>query len=215
MLTLYTYWRSSAAYRVRIALHLKGLDCEARPVHLMRAGGEQYADAYRAVNPQARVPTLVHDGRIVTQSLAILEYLDETFPDAPLLPSDPAGRARVRSLAHIIACDVQPLQNISVTQYLQRVCGLDDTRLRAWYVEWITRGLTALEARLAGESGTGRYSHGIRPTLADCCLVPQCYSSRRFGVDVAEFPTIARIEQACNEIEAFRAAAPENQPDRE
>ncbi|MGB8328002.1 MAG: maleylacetoacetate isomerase [Steroidobacteraceae bacterium] len=215
MLTLYTYWRSSAAYRVRIALNLKGLDYETRPVHLMRAGGEQHADAYRAVNPQARVPTLVHDGRIVTQSLAILEYLDEIFPAAPLLPTDAAGRARVRSLAHIIASDVQPLQNVSVTQYLQRVCGLDDAQLRAWYLEWITRGLTAIEVRLAGESATGRYSHGIRPTLADCCLVPQCYSSRRFGVDVAQFPTVARIEQACNEIEAFRAAAPENQPDRE
>jgi maleylacetoacetate isomerase len=215
MVTLYTYWRSSAAYRARIALNLKGLEYTPKFVHLLRGGGEQFGPEYRAVNPQSRVPTLIDDGVTITQSLAIIEYLDERFREPPLLPRDPHGRARVRSLAQIIVCDVQPLQNTSVTRYLRSTLELDDAQVSAWLREWIGRGLDALEQRLATESGTGTFCHGDTPTLAECCLVPQCYASRRFGVDPGGYPTIARIEARCNALEAFTRAAPERQPDAE
>jgi maleylacetoacetate isomerase len=215
MLTLFTYWRSSAAYRARIALNLKGLDYTPKFVHLLRDGGEQFGPEYRAVNPQSRVPALIHEGVTLTQSLAIIEYLDERFPQPALLPADPLGRARVRSLAHIIVSDVQPLQNTSVTRYLRATLGLDDAQVAAWLREWICRGLDALEQRLSTGSDTGTFSHGDTPTLVECCLVPQCYASRRFGVDPGGYPTIARIEAACNALEAFARAAPERQPDAE
>ena len=215
MLTLYTYWRSSAAYRVRIAFGLKGVEYEPRFVHLLREGGEQYSPEYRALNPQSRVPTLVHDGVTITQSLAIIEYLDEIHPNPPLLPLDEAGRARVRSLAQVIVSDVQPLQNTSVTRYLRGPLGLTDEQLAAWLAEWIGRGMGALEARLARDRETGEFCHGPTPTMADCCLVPQCYSARRFGVDPKQFPTITRIEAACAALPGFAGAAPEQQPDAE
>jgi maleylacetoacetate isomerase len=215
MVTLYTYWRSSAAYRARIALNLKGLDYTPKFVHLLRNGGEQFGPEYRAINPQSRVPTLIHDGVTITQSLAIIEYLEERFPGPALLPGDPLGRARVRSLAQIIVSDMQPLQNTSVTRYLRATLGLDDARVAAWLREWIGRGLDALEQSLATGSDTGTFCHGDTPTLADCCLVPQCYASRRFGVDPGGYPTIARIETAANTLEAFARAAPERQPDAE
>lgn len=215
MLTLHTYHRSSAAYRVRIALALKGLPWTPAGVNLVRGGGEQHGQAYRRLNPQGRVPLLVDGDLALSQSLAIIEYLDEVHPVPALLPPDAAGRARVRSLAQLIACDIQPLQNISVTRYLARELQLGDEAVRAWQIHWISTGLAALERRLAAEPGTGRFMHGDTPTLADCCLVPQCYASRRFGVDTAAFPTLAAIEQRCLELAAFQAAAPERQPDAE
>ncbi|MGQ0836296.1 MAG: maleylacetoacetate isomerase [Gammaproteobacteria bacterium] len=214
-MTLYTYWRSSASYRVRIALNLKGVEYEPRFVHLMRDGGEQFAPEYRALNPQSRVPTLVHDAIVVTQSLAIIEYLDERFPKPPLLPADPAGRARVRSLAQLVTSDIQPLQNASVTRYLRSSLAMTDEQIAAWMREWIGRGFAALEQRLAREPETAAFCHGEHPTLADCCLVPQCYTARRFGVDPAEFPAIARIDATCSAVPAFGRAAPERQPDAE
>jgi maleylacetoacetate isomerase len=215
MVILYTYWRSSAAFRARIALNLKGIRYEPKFVHLMRGGGEQHSAEYRAVNPQGRVPVLVHEGRTIVQSMAILEYLEETFPQPALLPADPAARARVRSIAQIIVSDVQPLQNTSVTQYLADVLRLDEAARAAWLKEWITRGMAAVEQLLAESAATGRFCHGDAPTLADCCLFPQVYSSRRFGVDPAQFPRVSRIAAECQSIQAFVEASPESQPDRE
>lgn len=212
---LYTYFRSSAAYRVRIACELKGLQPELRFVHLVKGGGHQHSLEYRALNPQGRVPFLIDGDLRLGQSLAIVEYLDETHPEPPLLPRDAAGRARVRSIALALAADVQPLQNLSVTQYLEKQFGADQARREAWVVHWITSGLTALETTLAREPATGRFCHGDAPTLADCCLVPQLFAARRFGVDPAGFPTLARIEAACQALPAFFRAAPAQQPDAE
>lgn len=211
MLTLYSYWRSSASYRVRIALSLKGLQYETRGVDLLR---DAHLDpSYREVNPEARVPALVHDGRVISQSLAIIEYLEELYPQPPLLPQDPAGRARVRGLAQIIASEISPLQNLGVRQYLKAELGFDEQRVSQWCAQWIAKGFAALETRLAREPQTGAFSHGDAPTMADCVLVPQCYAARRFGVDVAQYPNIARIEAVCLHLEEFRRAAPEMQPD--
>jgi maleylacetoacetate isomerase len=215
MITLHTYHRSSASYRVRIALAIKGLPWTPAYVHLVRGGGEQHGEAFRDLNPQGRVPTLLDGDVVLTQSLAIMEYLDEVHPEPPLLPADAAGRARVRSLAQLIACDIQPLQNLSVTRYLHRELGCDDGRIRAWQVHWISLGLAALERRLEVEGDTGRFMHGDVPTIADCCLVPQCYAARRFGVDPAAYPTLAAIERRCLELPAFAVAAPERQGDFE
>jgi maleylacetoacetate isomerase/maleylpyruvate isomerase len=215
MLRLYTYWRSSAAWRVRIALNLKGLQYESTPVHLLRGGGEQFGAQYRELNPQSRVPTLVDGEQILTQSLAIIEYLDEQVPLPALLPAGAAARARVRSLAQLVACEIQPLQNVATTQYLRRELHCTDEQIAAWYREWIGRGLAALEARLKRDAATGRFCHGDAPTMADCCLVPQWYAAKLRGIDVGGYPTIARIESACRELDAFRRAAPEQQPDRE
>ena len=210
---LYTYWRSSAAYRVRIALNLKGVAAEQVPVHLVRDGGEQYGDTYRGINPQSRVPALEDGGRVLTQSLAILEYLEETHPEPPLLPPDPAGRARVRALAQIVACDIHPLNNLRVLRYLKREAGLDDAARDAWYRHWIADGFAAMEALLAGSPETGRFCHGDAPTLADACLVPQVYNARRYACDLAPYPTLTRVEAACLALPAFQRATPEAQPD--
>jgi maleylacetoacetate isomerase len=212
-LHLYSFWRSSASYRVRIALEMKGLRYDYRAVDLLKSGGEQNQPAYRAVNPQGRVPSLEVDGYVLTQSMAILEYLEEAHPAPALLPEDVFGRARVRSLANIVACDIQPLQNTSVTQYLQGRLGLDDAAVKSWLQEWIGRGLAAFEACLERDRATSRFCHGDQPTLADVCLVPQCYTAARFGVDVARYPTIARINARCRELKEFQRAAPEEQPD--
>jgi maleylacetoacetate isomerase len=216
VLKLYSYWRSSAAYRVRIALHLKGLAFEVVPVHLMRGGGEQFSAAYRALNPQSRVPTLEVDGRVITQSMSIMEWIEEMYPSGSrLLPADPFARARVRSLAQIIVADVQPLQNSSVVRYLREQHQWSEQGTGVWLKEWIGRGLTALEERLQNEPGTGRFCQGDVPSIADACLVPQCYASRRFGVDPEAYPRIHAIERECLALDAFRSAAPDAQPDRD
>lgn len=213
---LYTYFRSSAAYRVRIALNLKGLAYEAVPVHLLRGGGEQLQPAYRAVNPAAMLPALEDDsGAALTQSLAIIEYLDEIHPAVPLLPPGPRGRARVRALALTVACDIHPLGNLRVLKYLVHELKAPDDAKAAWSRHWITEGFDALETMLAASPDTGRFCHGDTPTLADCCLVPQVFNALRFEVDMARFPTISRIHAACSELEAFSAAHPSKQPDSE
>ena len=215
MLTLHTYHRSSATYRVRIALGLKQLPWSPAYVHLIRNGGEQNTTAFRRLNPQGRVPLLVDGDAVLSQSLAIIEYLEDTHPQPPLLPADPLGRARVRSLAQLIACDIQPLQNTSTTRYLKRDLGSSDAQIAAWQVHWISVGLAALEQRLSDDAVPGSFAHGDTPGLADCCIVPQCYAARRFGVEPSAYPRIAAIEQACLALPAFRLAAPEMQPDAE
>lgn len=213
---LYTYFRSSAAYRVRIALNLKGLQYEAVPVHLLRGGGEQLQAAYRTVNPAALLPALeIDDGATLTQSMAIIEYLDETHPAVPLLPADPLGRARARALALTVACDIHPLGNLRVLKYLVHELKVSDDAKAAWSRHWIGEGFAALEAMLANAPSTGRYCHGDTPTLADCCLVPQVFNALRFEVDMTRFPTIARIHAACSELDAFSDAHPSKQPDTE
>ena len=212
---LYGFFRSSAAYRVRIALNLKGLAYDAAPVHLSRGGGEQKAPAYRKVNPQALVPALEDGGLTLTQSLAIIEYLEETHPSPPLLPKTPAARARVRALALAIACEIHPLNNLRVLNYLSGPLKLDEDVRRTWYHHWIAEGLQPLEAMLAGSSETGKFCHGDAPGMADCCLVPQLANARRFKCDVSPYPTLLAIEKNCQALEAFQRAAPERQPDAE
>lgn len=212
---LYTYFRSSAAYRVRIALNLKGLPYEAAPVHLLRNGGEQLAAGYRAINPSALLPALEDDGKVMHQSLAIIEYLEETHPQVALLPADPVGRARVRALALTVACDTHPLTNLRVLKHLTGPLGLSEADKLAWYRHWLGEGMAMLEAHLANDSATGRFCHGDTPTLADCCLVPQVFNANRFELDMTPYPTIARIHAACAELPAFQAAHPSQQPDAE
>lgn len=209
---LYGYWRSSSAYRVRIALALKGLEVEHVPVHLVRDGGEQHRADYRALNPQARVPTLVDGEVVITQSNAICEYLEETHPDPALLPTDAAGRARVRSLVQIVGSDVQPLQNLAVLAYLTGELGHDEDTKLAWIRRWVGEGLAAFEQRL-DDGASGAYCHGDAPGLADCFLVPQVYNAERFGCDLSAAPLLTAIVARCREHPAFRAAAPEAQPD--
>ncbi len=205
---LYSYWRSSCSWRVRIALNLKGLAYEYQAVHLVRGGGEQHAEAYRRLNPLRQVPTLVTgDGTAITQSLAILEYLEETHPAPPLLPEGALARARVRQLAEVVNAGIQPVQNASVLKQLEAL-GQDK---QAWAASFIARGLAALEA-MAKETA-GAYLVGDAVSFADCCLVPQLYNARRYGVDLAPYPTLTRVEAACQEREAFQAAHPDRQPD--
>lgn len=217
MLQLYTYWRSSASYRVRIALELKGLAWEPQFVHLSRDGGQQHGLFKANINPQARVPALVDGAGVITQSLAIIEYLDETHPGTPLLPADALGRARVRAIAQVIACDIQPHQNIATTAWLRDSLGADKAKIDSWLQHFIGQGLAAVESLLAAQPQVGKFCHGDMPGLADCCLVPQCYAARRFGVSLDEqrFPRITAIERACQQLPAFQRAAPESQPDRE
>jgi maleylacetoacetate isomerase len=209
MLRLYGYWRSSAAYRVRIALELKGLAFEPLPVDL-RAGAH-HDPAYLARNPQGLVPTLDDGGLLLHQSLAIIEYLDETHPTPPLLPADPVGRARVRALAQAVACEIHPLNNPRVLNHLRKGLGQDEAGVLRWYAHWIAEGLGALE-RMA-EATAGRFACGDTPTMAECCLVPQLYNARRYDCDVEPYPTLRRIEAACLELDAFQRARPERQPD--
>lgn len=213
-LVLQGYFRSSAAWRVRIALNLKGLGFATVARHLRKR--EQAAPDYVAKNPQGLVPALEVPGQgVLTQSLAIIEWLEETKPLPPLLPADPWGRARVRSLAQIVACDIHPIQNLRVLAYLKHELGQEQPAIDAFARHWIEAGLEALEARLAREAETGRFCHGDAPGVADLCLVPQLGNARRFGVELSPYPTVLRIEAACAALPAFQDAAPERQPDAE
>jgi len=209
---LYGYWRSSSSYRVRIAMNLKGIDYRQRPVNLLRSGGEQKQPEYRSINPLGLVPALVHGERVVVQSVAICEYLEEAFPTPALLPSDIAGRARVRALMQTIACEIQPMNNLSVVTYLEGQMQQEEEAVRHWYRHWIERGFAALE-RWLEESAPGDFCHGNQPTLADCFLVPQVYNAERFDCDLEAYPTLTAIAEHCRGLDAFRDAAPENQPD--
>lgn len=210
MLELYTFFRSSASFRVRIALNLKGLAWTPRAVWL--PAGEQAAAPYRAVNPQGLVPTLVDAGHRIAQSLAIIEYLDETRPQPRLLPADPLGRARVRSLSLLVAAETHPLNNLRVLDYLRDRLGLGEAAVADWYRHWCDEGLSAFERQL-GDGGSGRFCHGDRPTMADVCLVPQIFNARRFDTRVERYPAVMRIFDACMQLEAFRKAEPSAQPD--
>ncbi len=214
-LTLYSYWRSSASYRVRMALNLKGLDYEIRPVHLVRDGGQHHSADYAALNPQELVPTLVHDQQVLTQSLAMLDYLDELQPDPPLLPPDAVGRARVRAIAQTIACEIHPLNNLRVLKYLVNEVGASESMKMAWYEHWTISGLAAVERMLANHPQTGDFCHGERPGIADCCLLPQVYNARRFDCNLSGLDEILRICKNLEALPAVRQAAPENQPDAE
>jgi maleylpyruvate isomerase len=212
---LYTFFRSSASYRVRIALNLKGLDYEHAPIHLRRGGGEQFSPAYKAKNPQALVPALEDGGRPLTQSLAIIEYLEECYPEPPLLPKDPADRAAVRAMALAIACEVHPLQNLKVLNYVKGELKQDEAAANRWAQHWIELGLAALEQMALAVPKRGKFCFGDAPTLADLCLVPQLGNARRFGCDLSGIPTLVRIDAHCGTLPAFVKAAPENQPDAE
>jgi maleylacetoacetate isomerase/maleylpyruvate isomerase len=210
---LYTFFRSSASYRVRIALNLKGIAHEAAAVHLSRNGGEQFDPPFDLLNPQHLVPVLDDDGHVLIQSLAILEYLDETHPGGPLLPADARGRARVRSLSQMIACDIHPLNNLRVLNYLSQELEIDATQKDAWYRHWVGLGLSAFESALARSGDTGRFCHGDAPGMADCCLVPQVFNAQRFECDMSGYPTLMRIHDTCMELEAFQRASPARQFD--
>lgn len=208
---LHGYFRSSASYRVRIALKLKGLEYRYHPVNLLKA--EQRGEDYRTLNPQGLVPALINDdGKVLTQSLAIMEWLDETYPQAPLLPSSPLERARIRALAYNVACDIQPIQNLRVLQYIQSELSATDEQKLAWIRHWIHGGFEALETQLAA-AFEGPFAAGAAPGLFECCLIPQIYNAQRFGVDIAQYPTIEHIADACAAMPAFEDARPENQPD--
>ena len=209
---LYTYFRSSAAFRVRIALNLKGLAYDPVVIHL--AKGEHRKPEYANAYPQALLPTLVDEGAALSQSLAIIEYLDEKHPQAPLLPKDPIGRARVRSLSLLIACEIHPLNNLRTLQYLKRELGQNEAQINTWYRHWVADGLLKLEADLS-KAGTRHFCHGDSPTMADCCLVPQIFNAKRYSSDLAPYPTVMRIFDACMKLAAFDRAQPSKQPDAE
>jgi maleylpyruvate isomerase len=207
---LYTQFRSSASFRVRIALNLKGLAYEPAPLALAR--GEHHEAAYQSVNPQELVPALVDHGQVLTQSLAIIEYLEEKHPTPPLLPRDSLGRARVRSLALLVACEIHPLNNLRVLNYLRGSLAQSEEGVASWYRHWIAEGLGKLEKELT-RPGTGQFAHGDAPTMADCCLVPQIFNARRYQCDTAPYPTVMRVFDRCMQLEAFQRAQPSQQPD--
>ena len=209
---LYTFFRSSAAFRVRIALNLKGLAYEAQPVSLPK--GDHRRPDYARVNPQALVPMLeLDDGTRLNQSLAIIEFLDEKYPQPPLVPKDALARARVRSLALLIACEIHPLNNLRALNYLRNNLGLLEEQVNAWYRHWIAEGLAKLEAELTQTPGTGRFCHGDTPTMADCCLVPQIFNAKRYKSDLAPYPSAMRVFEQCMQLEAFDRAQPSKQAD--
>ena len=208
---LYSFWRSSACYRVRIALNLKRVAFETAPVHL--ANNEQHEAAFKEINPQEIIPVLMHGGRVLRQSLAIMEYLDESWPENPLLPSVARDRQRSRAIAQAIACEIHPLNNLRVLRYLETEFGVEQEKREAWIRHWIENGFAALEQILADNPSTGAFCEGDRPTIADCCLVPQVYNAKRFGVDMTPYPSIERINADCLALDAFDEARPELQPD--
>jgi maleylacetoacetate isomerase len=212
---LYGYFRSSAAFRARIALNLKGITPELRFIHLLRGGGEQHTDAYKALNPQELIPALAHDGHLLTQSMAIIEYLDEIVSTPPLLPRDPYGRARVRELSYVVGCDIHPVNNLRVGLYAKETLNATDDDIARWHRHWIRKGFDALEAMLSGSPLTGAFCHGDAPTMADILLIPQCANARRVKLELDPWPTIARIEAHALAQPAFDAALPKNQPDAE
>jgi|SRR5262245_797598 len=211
MLKLHGYFRSSAAYRCRIALNLKGLAHETASVHLIKDGGQHNAPAYRALNPQALVPTLEHDGKVITQSVAIIEYLEEIHPEPPLLPGDAERRARIRAFALAIACDIHPINNLRVLNYLKGPLQQGQAAVDAWYRHWVETGLAACEALLPATAS--RFCFGDHPTLADICLVPQMYNARRLSCGLSGLPRLVAIDKSCLTLPAFASAAPEAQPD--
>ena len=209
---LYTFFRSSAAFRVRIALNLKGLAYAPQPVSLPK--GEHRRPEYAGANPQGLVPMLeLDDGTRLNQSLAIIEFLDEKYAQPQLVPKDALGRARVRSLALLIACEIHPLNNLRTLNYLRKNLGLPDEPVNAWYRHWIAEGLAKLEAELTQTRGTGRFCHGDAPTMADCCLVPQIFNAKRYQCDLAPYPAVMRVFEQCMKLEAFERAQPSKQPD--
>lgn len=213
-LQLHSYWRSSASYRVRIALNLKGLTFDTYPVHLVRDGGEQHKDVYRRINPAGLVPTLVDDENDIAlnQSISIIEYIDECYPEPfPLLPKHPVERARVRALAMDIACDIQPITNLRVAQMLKQQFSASDEQISEWMRHWMAKGFAAIESRL--QTQAGKYCFDFSVTLADICLVPQVYNAKRYGVELSEYPLISRIVSNCEQLDAFKRARPENQLD--
>ena len=212
MLKLYSYFRSSAAYRVRIALNVKGLSYDILPVHLTKGGGEQRRPEYKSINPQMRVPVLdISGGEVLTQSLAIIDYLEEIHPEPPLLPGDPVRRAKIRAVAQMIACDIHPLNNLIVLQHLKRTLHHDQATIDAWYVHWIVSGFEAIETMIA----PAPYAFGAQVTLADACLVPQVANARRYNVPLERFPNIVAVDAACQQLSAFERARPDKQPDAE
>ncbi len=212
---LYDYFRSSAGYRVRIALALKGLTVERQPVHLVKDGGQHRQAAHRARHPAALVPVLEVEDQSLTQSLAIIEYLEEAYPEPPLLPAAPLARAQVRAAALLVACEIHPLNNLRVLGYLETAMGQDKAARDAWYRHWIAEGLGALEALLAPRPQGGPFAFGATPTLADLCLVPQLFNARRFNCPVEDYLTLLAVEAACNALPAFQLARPERQSDAE
>lgn len=209
---LYSYFRSSAAYRTRIALNLKGLPYETESVHLTKGGGRQHTPEFRAINPQGRVPALtLSGGDTLIQSLAIIEYLDEIHPQPPLLPTDPVERAKVRAIAQLIACDIHPLNNVGPLRHLKNELGQDQSKIDAWYHHWVAEGFEALEALIE----PAPYAFGNTVTLADLCLVPQVYNARRLKVPLERFPKVVAVDAACAKLAAFEQARPENQLDAE
>ncbi|WP_251359564.1 maleylacetoacetate isomerase [Kangiella sp. TOML190] len=217
MLKLYSYWRSTAAYRVRIALNLKRLSYQTIPVHLVKDGGEQHKLEYRAKNPQGLVPLLEHNGQFLSQSMAICEYLDETFEGPDLLPAEPFVKAQVRSVCQAIGCDIHPVNNLRILKYLQGELSVSDEAKGAWYHHWIQQGFSALEQQLSQFNATdgevASFAFGQEPTLADAFIVAQMYNARRFDVDLTPYPRLVAIEQHCLTLDAFKDAQPESQPD--
>lgn len=207
-LKLYDYWRSSAAYRLRIALNFKGIDYDALPVNIAPGADEQFGETYRVLNPQMRVPSISIEGRISGQSMAILEWLEETHPEPPLLPADPWQRLEVRAFADTIACDIHPINNLSILSQLRSQFGADDEAVGVWYREWIIRGFAALETIAMKHPGSD-FLFGDHPTLAEVCLVPQMANARRFETDLAPYPKLVDVDAVCREMPAFKAAAPE------
>ena len=212
---LHSYFRSSASYRVRIALNLKGLSYDLVPVHLLNNGGEQHSDNFRALNPDALVPVLENDGVALTQSLAIIEYLEETYPVPALLSTIALDRAWQRSLALMIACDIHPINNLRILQYLTNVLGVSEEEKNTWYRHWCEQGLASVEKMLSKDKRVGRYCYGDAPSLADCFLIPQIANAKRLQCDLTTMPTLLRIYDACLQLDAFIHASPAQQPDAE
>ena len=211
---LYTYFRSSASYRVRIAMNLKGLSYDADFVHLTKDGGGQNKPEFRAINPLGLLPVLVDDeGHTLTQSLAIMEYLEALYPAVPLLPADEFERAQVRSIALAISCDIHPVNNLRLLKYMGDKLGLSEEQRNAWYRHWTETGLLAVEKMLVQSGKAGKFCHGDTPGFADCCLVPQMFNANRFECDLSQMPTLVRINETCLQMEAFAAASPSRQPD--